>query len=173
MLPISSKRFLENTDGIAAVELALISPLLVAFLGVLVDFGLGFNTQLRLAGAVHAAAQTAFVQGQSLDRDSAVGVITSVTQVTVAALGALPADVRVLVNNAPDASAANSYYCVSGSGMPSWTSTGTVSNNCGGALTSGKFVTITATANQRYFFLPARVAAQITTLTDTAIVRVQ
>lgn len=162
-----------NRDGIAAVEFALVAPVFVALLGLLIDFAVVFNTQLRLAGALHAASQVAFAQGQWVTSSTASSLITAVANVATVAAGSTPVSVKVLVNNATDGSTADTFYCVSGGGTPVWSSTGTSSAGCGGALTSGKFVSISVSANGRSFFLPASFAAKIATLSDNAVVRVR
>jgi Flp pilus assembly protein TadG len=51
-------------SGVAAVEFALIMPVLLAVIGGLTDFGLAFLDQCELAAAVTAGSQYAFSQGQ-------------------------------------------------------------------------------------------------------------
>lgn len=166
-------RFTQAKDGIAAVEFGLLAPVFIGFLGVLIDLGIAFNTQLRLAGAVHAASQVAFATGQTLDPAATAKFLAKVSHVATQAAGSTPVTVRVLFNNVADESRAWTFYCVSGDDDPVWTSTGTSAASCGEALTSGKYVTISVSATRRYLFLPAVFAARIATLSDTAIVRVQ
>lgn len=56
------RRFLTATSGVAAVELALATPFLVALAVGVVDFGLAWNRQMSLANAVRAGAQYAIVR---------------------------------------------------------------------------------------------------------------
>lgn len=172
-MPSHIVKLARNRDGIAAVEFGLIAPIFVWLLGLLIDFAVAFNMQLQLASSVHAAAQVAFAQGQWVTRTTASSLITAVSTVATTAAGATPVTVQVLVNNAADGSNADNYYCVSGGKAPVWSSTGTSSVICSGALYSGKFVSISVSASRRYIFLPSAIASKIATLSDSAMVRVR
>jgi Flp pilus assembly protein TadG len=60
----ASPELLVARDGTAAIEFALILPILLAVIGGLADFGLAFFDQCQLAAAVTAGSQYAFSQGQ-------------------------------------------------------------------------------------------------------------
>lgn len=166
--------FLSRRDGIAAVEFALIVPVFLGFLGLLVDFSAAFNTRLKLSSGIAAAGQYAFAQGQSVSPATAAALIASVGAVAQNATNLSPPPaVTVLVNNAPNGTTADSFYCLDGSNPVAWSSTGTRPASCGGSVTSGKFVTITMSSARTYWFLPSSVAARLSVLTDSAIVRVQ
>ena len=52
--------------GVAALELALVAPVLLAMFGSLTDFTLALSDRMQIAGAVAGGAQYAFNQGQLL-----------------------------------------------------------------------------------------------------------
>ena len=56
------KPFLRARSGVAAVELALVTPFLVLLAVGVVDFGLAWNQQMALSNAVRAGAQYAIVR---------------------------------------------------------------------------------------------------------------
>jgi len=166
--------FVSAEGGVAAIEFAVLAPVLLLLVGLLIDFGHGFNTQLRLATALHAGAQYAISNGAAVTAQSAPAFLDNVrTVVTGAASFSSVPTVTAKFNNAAGGGNAGNYYCVRGSGGTSWVSTGKASGSCGGNLSSGKFVTITATAPVSYFFLPSSIAKRIALLSDTVIVRVQ
>lgn len=73
--------------GTAAVEFALILPLLLAVMGGLVDFGFVFFDQCKLAAAVTAGSQYAFSQGQ-LNQTAQAQDVRAKTQSALALPGA-------------------------------------------------------------------------------------
>lgn len=50
-------RFLENTNGVAAVEFVLIAPILLLLLIGLVDFGLYINAKMKLENMARASSE--------------------------------------------------------------------------------------------------------------------
>ncbi len=99
-----------NRKGTAAVEFALVAPLLIALLGAATDLGLAFSQSVRLSAAVRAgvayapthAADTSFISG--VIESSLTGIGPHVTQVngmeclcldpvTGAVQGSTPSDV--------------------------------------------------------------------------------
>lgn len=78
-------------SGVAAVELALTLPILVLFLGGMIDFGLAFHNQI---GLTHAAREGARVEAI----DSGDGVATALAAFTPVAVNNL---VATVVRNCP------------------------------------------------------------------------
>jgi len=163
-------------DGIAAVEFALLAPVFILFLALLLDLGLAYNTKLKVVSATAAAAQFAFLNGQSMTASGAPAFLTNVSSVATAAADLTVAPtVTVTFNNASDGSNASNYYCVSGSSPTSvaWTSTGTTSSTCGGSVMSGKFVSIVVSATTSTLLYSSSTIGSIITEQDAAIVRVE
>lgn len=163
-----------STQGVAAVEFAAVAPLFILFFGLMIDFAAAFNTQMRVAGAVSAAAQHAYVNGQSLAADNADALVKSVVTVARSTAG-LPqdVDVDVQINAGRGAENAGQYYCVTGTETLTWSSTGTVSGPCPDRLRSGKYIAISITAHRSYFFLPNAIAQRLGAVSDSAIVRLK
>lgn len=161
-------------EGIAAIEFALTAPLLIWAVGLLIDFGSAFSVQLRIASAVHAAAQVAYTEGRNIDAATAPAYLEAVNEVAKNSvnLGTEPA-ISVLLNNNSNASGARSYFCISGSSPVKWTMMPSATSTCGNGVPAGRFVTISISVKSTYFFLPESVTSGISTLSDTAIVRLQ
>jgi Flp pilus assembly protein TadG len=125
-----------SRSGTAAIEFALITPVLLAILGGMADFGLAFCDQSKLAVAVSAGAQYAFSQGQASQTATSSDVQSKVQN----ALALAGSSVAVT----PPA-----LYCVSrgtSSTPPSSSiSAGTVGQNCADGNLPGTYMTITAT----------------------------
>lgn len=164
--------FWRERDGVAAIEFALTVPLLLWAVGLLIDFSSAFSAQLRIASAVHAAAQVAYTEGRNIDAASAPAYMATVRDVAMntANLGT-PPTVTVLLNNAGNASSAQSYFCISGSSPVTWTRMPSSASTCSGGVPAGRFVTISISVRNNYLFLPKSATRRISTLTDTAIVR--
>lgn len=166
--------FLHARDGIAAVEFALVAPLLLLVVGLVVDFGRGIHAQLRLGAALHAAAQYAASNGGSVTPQTAPAFLSTLRGIVSGTVAfPQPPAVDARFNNAASGSNASNFYCVTGYRPVTWASTGTSSASCGGSLMSGKFVSITATASVAYYFLPQAVASRIASVSDTVVMRVR
>lgn len=164
-------RFASARDGIAAVEFALLAPVLLLLMMASLGFGYAFFLKLRVIDATSAAAIYAFQNGSTLDAGNLAAFLAKVNAVVVDVSGLTPAPVvSVLVNNAPDAGALDGFYCASGK-PAAWSSTGTTVRSCGGNVLSAKFITITVSASQASLFqlddiLPATLLTR-----DVAVVR--
>ena len=79
---MTGRRFLHARRAVAAIEFALVSPMLLAFIGGLVDFGLALADRSRLAGAVAQGAQYAYLNPTT--------VTTSAIQAIIVASASLP-----------------------------------------------------------------------------------
>lgn len=88
--PVPLRRLMRDRAGAAAVEMALVLPILLVLLVHFVDFGLAFNHRSRLEAAARAGAQQAIVspgsaaQIEAVARDSLGMPDDAATEVTVA-----------------------------------------------------------------------------------------
>ena len=84
-----TKRFLRrlrrHSSGVAAVEFALIAPVLAGILLPMVDFGIGAYEKMRVESAAEAGAQYALANASSYD----ASLITTAVQ-SIAAARAIP-----------------------------------------------------------------------------------
>jgi Flp pilus assembly protein TadG len=147
-------------SGLAALEFALMAPILSALFIGSVDAAQMYMGQLRLSSAVFAGADYAMANASLTNATSGAALAASVATIVGNANGNGWASGTVVVNNGPTAtfaggasvasgtaSNANSYYCLTGTpGNWTWGGAGATSASCGTNLpASGKFVTITAT----------------------------
>jgi Flp pilus assembly protein TadG len=114
-----------QTDGAAAIEFAIIGPMLIAIMVPLIDLGLGFYQKMQVEDAAQAGAQYAMAHGwNSAAIQNAVSVATALSTIT--------------------ASPAPAQSC----GCPSGSSVTTV--DCGAKCDSGRlagtYVTVSAQA---------------------------
>jgi Flp pilus assembly protein TadG len=146
--------------GLAAVEFALVAPLLIVLFIGAVDAAQIFQTELQLAAAVSAGSVYAVVNQSSTNSTSGATLATTIAAIVGNTNGSGWASGTVVVNNGPTAtfsggtstssgtaSNANSYYCPTGSpGSWNWGSALTSNTTAcsSGSATAGKFVTITA-----------------------------
>jgi Flp pilus assembly protein TadG len=71
------------TEGAAAIELAIIAPVLIAILVPLIDLGLGFYQQMQVEDAAQAGAQYAMAHGyNSAAIQTAVSAATPLSGIT-------------------------------------------------------------------------------------------
>jgi Flp pilus assembly protein TadG len=163
MTPPALRAFPVARNGTAAVEFALILPILLAIVGGLIDFGFAFSAQCELAAAVTAGSQYAFSEGQLTQTAQAQDVQSKVKN----ALALAGATVTV---------AGPTLYCVSrntASTPPTTTfstQTMTAGENCPSGNLPGTYMTITAT----YTYVPIMpIYSQFAgaTLQETAYVR--
>jgi Flp pilus assembly protein TadG len=128
-----------DTRGVAAIEFAIIAPLLLIMFGGITDFGLLTAGQSQLANAVAQGAQYALSQGPS---------VTAASVQTVVSAGAARSGLKATVTVVASTPAC---YCVTGEPAalvtPSTALTG--SNTCTGTCPTpqaapGAFMTITA-----------------------------
>jgi Flp pilus assembly protein TadG len=133
-----------DRDGVAAIEMAFIAPILVFLALGLVDFGLGIYTKMMVANAADAGAAYAFRNSASY---SASNAATFNTAVQNAAQGAVT--IATILSSSPLSANASEQYCCAGltSCSPSTPPT------CGTGLTVGTYVQVTTSA-QYSTFLP-------------------
>lgn len=164
-------------SGAAAVEFAMIAPVFVLIGFGLVDLGYAFHVRLCLANATTAGALYAQVNGQNLTASDLPDYVGKVQAVVTAAATGLPQapTVSVLFNDAADAGRVGTFYCLSAAPV-TWTSTGAAAASCGGNVMSGKFVTISVTANRPTLFFRLGTGTAFSALVQTsdfAMARVQ
>lgn len=158
--------------GIAAVELAMLSPVYLMFGAVVFQLGYSYAIELKVVSATSAAAQFAYIKARTLTVGTLPAYLGNVQSVMQSQSGlGVTITATVLYNNVAGTGNFGTFYCLTNANPPVWTSTGASAGSCGGNVTSGKFVTITATATAPTFILPTGLASP--TLTDTVIVRVQ
>jgi len=114
--------------GVAAVEFAVIAPMLLLLLGGVVDFGLIMSGRSKLANAVAQAVQTALLTGPSVTQ----AILQSVVQ-TAATNSGLTPTVTVTVTGSP------ACYCISGSpaALSSTFTALSAQNTCTGTCPTG------------------------------------
>jgi len=146
-------------SGIAAVEFAILVPVMLILLMGGTDLGQMLYAYYRLDQAVAAGAEYAALNATSVNSTSGAALASSIATVVESANGTAWANDTIVVNNGPTvtmtggaagssgtASNADSYYCLTGSpGSWSWGTAHSTQVSCGATGTAGKFVTVTAT----------------------------
>jgi Flp pilus assembly protein TadG len=128
--------------GVAAIEFAFCSTILLTAVAGTVDIGMLLYTEFELDTAVAAGAQYA-VNNASMVGSNPSTLSSDISTIVDNLNGAGWATSTVDVNNSNDSTGC---YCPSGTpGNWTWGSTGTCGNNCpsGGGI-YGQFVTVTA-----------------------------
>jgi Flp pilus assembly protein TadG len=87
-------RISRSEDGAAAVEFALVLPILILLIVGLIEFSIVFNTQISLTNAAREGARVMAIQNDpGLARTAAINAAPSVTPaVTAASIAITPAD---------------------------------------------------------------------------------
>jgi Flp pilus assembly protein TadG len=152
-------RLSRDTRATAAVELALISPLLLTLLAGMVDFGRVYHEEIQLSSAVAAAAQYALVNAASVNSGGAASLAATLSGIVANSNGAAWAGAAVTVNDGATNTIANgrasasgtvanadSCWCPTGA-PPGWTwgTSAACGSTCAGGTLAGKFVTVTGT----------------------------
>lgn len=167
------RRFAAQSEGVAALEFALIAPVFLLLMIAALDFGHAFYRKIRLINATTAAAHYALRQGPGVTRAQVSAFQAKVASIVVdaASLPVAPV-VTVLFNNAADSGNLETFYCLSG--YPAvWAAMGAAPGACGGNVSSGRFVTISVNAEAASFFLPNAVFGTAFDTRDDVIVRIQ
>jgi Flp pilus assembly protein TadG len=159
--------WLGDRRGIAAVEFAIIAPVLLMLLGGVTDFGLIMTGKSQLANGVAQAIQYALLQGPSVTAATVQAMVQSGS-----ARAGLANAVTVVVTGP-------ACYCVKGFpavlATPSTALTGTFS--CNGSCTApavapGAFMTVTASYVYQPL-MPFYSQLSSTTISETIMVRLQ
>ena len=153
-------RLLGRRDGTAALELALIAPVLMLLFAGTIDFARAYDQEIELSSAVASAAQYALLNVSSINSTSVASLATTLSGIVANSNGPAWAGATVVVNDGATSTVsngatsssgtpanANSCWCPSGSGSATW-SWGTAAacgSSCAGGALAGKFVTIAGT----------------------------
>lgn len=135
------RKFLRARSGVAAIEFAFVSVLLVTMLLVVTDFGLAANRKMQVQSAAQAGAQYAMARGYK-----PVSIVSAVKNSTsYAGIDANPAPVQFC-------------GCPLGTGVE----VAACGAPCAGGSMAGTYVTVSATGNYQpilpNYFLPENVA---------------
>ncbi len=158
----------DASRGTAALEFALVVPLMAFTFMLLTDAVLAYHAKMQVSVAVDAGVQYALLNGQSIS-----GSPTAFDQnlrTFVAATANVPAaSVQVAYNNNLSATQC---YCVSSSAA-TFSGPYACGSSCGASsATAGKFVSISATYSYQPLF-PMTKFLVAGNLTETSLVRLQ
>lgn len=174
-----------DRSGLAALEFALMAPILSTLFIGSVDAAQLYMAQLQLASAIYAGSNYAIANAASATSSAGAAYAAAIATIVGNANGTGWASGTVVVNNGPTVtfsggtntasgtvSNANYFYCLTGSpGAWSWGAEQTSATvSCGtNQPTAGKFVTITA----NYAITPIILGLNFTNGTITQQVAVQ
>jgi Flp pilus assembly protein TadG len=148
------RRLTRRRTGSAAVEFALVTPLLLVMCGGLADFGIMLGFRHRLASGVAQGAGYAFNTGANVSAAAVQGVVQATASLPSAAVGVTgPA-----------------CYCVSGT--PAALAALACTNPCPDGTAPGKYVLISGSYSYRSI-MPYFSALTSLTIQQSATVRVQ
>ncbi|HUZ72998.1 MAG TPA: TadE family protein [Stellaceae bacterium] len=169
--PCSDPTRQRRCDGVAAIEMALVTPILVVLALAMVDFGLGIYTKMLVGDAADAGAAYAFRNGSSYSTATAT---TFNAAIAAAATGAVT--VSPVLSSVPLTAVATETYCCAGMTQCS----ASTSPSCASGYTVGTYVKVTATATYStflpYTLLTGLLAISISNpvpLTAVSTVRIQ
>jgi Flp pilus assembly protein TadG len=145
--------------GTAAMELALIAPMLLILLTGIFDFARLYHDEIELSGAVAAAAQYALINASSINSTGVTSLAATLSGIVANSNGSNWAGATVTANDGATstvtggtttssgtAANANSCWCPTGSPASlTWGTAATCGSACTGGTLAGKFVTITGT----------------------------
>lgn len=140
-------------SGTAAVELALISPLLLILLAGIIDFARAYDQEIELSSAVAAAAEYALINAAEINSSNAASLAATLSGIVANSNGTAWAGATVTVNDGATSGVsggtpanANSCWCPTGNAAGwTWGTATTCGSACAGGTLAGKFVTITGT----------------------------
>lgn len=165
-------RLARHRAGAAAVEFAVVFPLMLLIFAATVDLGFAYYQKSRVGSAISAAAYYAVRNGSGLSSANADAMRVTLESIVRSTLGnSTDITVSVLINNSTNATAASNYYCVTGY-PPTYSSTGTSPATCSANLTSGKFVTIRVTEQLQPLILSPGFLATVYGLDRSIVARV-
>jgi len=146
-------------NGTAAVELALIAPMMLILLAGIIDFARVYDQEIELSSAVAAAAEYALINAANINSSNATALAATLSGIVANSNGAAWAGAAVTVNDGATSTVANGATTSSGTAANAnncWCPTGnsaawgwgaavTCGSTCAGGTLAGKFVTITGT----------------------------
>jgi Flp pilus assembly protein TadG len=179
-------RFMERRDATAAVELALMAPLLLTLLAGITDFARVYDQEIELSSAVASAAEYALINAANVNSTNATSLAGTLSSIVANSNGAAWAGATVTVNDGATsavtngattasgtAANANSCWCPTGSSAAwGWGAAATCGSACAGGTLAGKFVTIAGTRAFTAIFGNYGLIGN-TTLHQSTIVQVQ
>ena len=152
-------RLLAAADGTAAVEFAIIAPILILLFAGVTDLGGAMLTRFRLDAAAASGANYAMVKATSVTSTGGSALAAAIAALARSDAGLNATDVTVVVNNGPSATVtgtgsvvlaaisgaaalpADLCYCPGASPF-AWGSAVVCGATCAGGGTGGKFVRI-------------------------------
>jgi Flp pilus assembly protein TadG len=152
-------RLLWRRDGTAAVELALMAPLLMILFAGTIDFARVYDQEIELSSAVSAAAQYALLNVANINSTSVTSLAATLSRIVANSNGVAWASATVTVNDGATSTVsngttsssgtpanANLYWCpTGGSAAWSWGTAAAQGSACTGGTLAGKFVTVAGT----------------------------
>jgi Flp pilus assembly protein TadG len=173
-------------DGTAAVEMALISPMLMILLAGIIDFGRAYREEIALSSAVAAASQYALLNVANINSSNAASLAATLSGIVANTNGAAWAGSTVTVNDGATnaiaggvarasgtAANADSCWCqTGGSAAWNWGSAVTCGSTCAGGTLAGKFVTVAGTRQFNAIFTAYGLIGNVT-LQQSTIVQAQ
>ncbi len=153
-------RLWRRRQGTAAIEMALIAPLLLTLFAGIIDFARVYDQEIELSSAVAAAAQYALINVASINSGGAATLASMLSGIVANSNGTNWAGATVTVNNGATntltngtptssgtAANANSCFCPTGTSPAAWSfgAVATCGSACAGGTLAGKFVTIAGT----------------------------
>lgn len=174
--------FLANPRGMAAVEMAMLSPIFLLVLGGAVDYGGAMQIKFNLDNAVTAASNFALNNASKVASTTGAALATQLAAIVVSGHSANWANASITINNGPEvtvtsgvsvntgtASSADSCYCPTGAmtGIV-WGSAVACGSACGNSALAGKYVVISAKHSFSPLILPASLIG--TSFTATSVV---
>jgi Flp pilus assembly protein TadG len=160
-------RFLRRRGrAVAAVEFAIAAPVMLAFLGGVVDFGLAYYDQSRVGAGVGAGAEYALLNYSTVLASPATAQSTTIPNLVKSASGLT--GMTVTVTGLSPAVC----YCVSSGPPPSVTAQSSCSATCSNGAPAGYYVFITGSYTY-HAMLPGYSHLANPTITETATVQIK
>ncbi len=179
------RRLRRDRRAMAAVEMAMLSPVYLLLLGGAVDYGGALYVKFNLTASVSAAANFALLNSGQASSSGGAALAGNLAAIAASSHAANWANVSVSVNNGPSvtisggvsttggtASNANSCYCPTGSKTNIvWGAATACGAACGSGGYAGKFVSISASRAFTPMILPASLIASSFTVSSMAQVQ--
>lgn len=156
--------------GVAALELAIVLPVMVVIVAMIVDLGFCYNARLATMRGMNAAALYAYRNGGTVTIADAHDVETQLQRVTREVAGNQDLAVTVLLNGAAMPQRANEFFCA-GQGLKTWISTGYTRAPCPDGAMSAKIYTIRTSGITDSPIPLALLGATLLPLDDQIVVR--
>jgi len=153
-----------GNSAVAAVEMALIAPVLIALSAGISDCSLAFHEKLQLSSVLTASGEYAFNKGQSETGGTLTADVTSfINKISPIALGPLTVTYY-------GGTTSTSYYCVSTTGVFTASYTRGAACTDGSSAVAGQFITISGSFAYKAAF-PVDKGFMPTSYSQSVIVR--